>query len=399
MHCSTSCILAVVRAVLPYTHDKITIFRTTLKQASGFLAQTITLENSLQQKAISTDADVNLTPDNKLLLNFLPACGTGISFFYFLSFLFYLGYYKGGMANLIFSVIYLVTFLFYLVDRVYLGKHFLSWIYIIQVTLQSTYLFPGDAYFQLYFLVGIPLIFILFNRHESYSRYFYSVLIVILLAIIQLRTDNIIRPFLFTEDDVKLIRNFNLFGSFFVLSIAAYINIRQSENRINQNHTLAITDPLTGLYNQRQLNYLATRLFADFKRNDTSLCVMFIDIDHFKRVNDQYGHDTGDHLLIDIADSMKFRLRDTDILARIGGDEFILIFANTDIEAAGRLGEEIRQSISVGVGSRHPFSVSISIGLTQSTTKDKDLDAAIKRADHALYAAKDQGRNQLVVVQ
>ncbi|MFT5506543.1 MAG: diguanylate cyclase (GGDEF)-like protein [Gammaproteobacteria bacterium] len=367
------------------------------QQAVGFFAQTITLENSPQQTAIAPKADIDVAIDNKLLLNFLPACGTGISFFYFLSFLFYLGYYKGGMTNLIFSVIYLVTFLFYLMDRVYLGKHFLSWVFIAQVTLQSTYLFPGEAYFQLYLLVAIPLIFILFNRHESFCRYFYSGLIAILLTIIQLRTDDNIRPFMFTENDVELIRNLNLFGSFFVLSIAAYLNIRQSENRIGENHVLAITDALTGLYNQRQLNYLATRLFADYKRNDSPLCVMFIDIDHFKQVNDQYGHDTGDHLLVDIAGAMKLRLRDNDILARIGGDEFILILANTNIDAASKLGEEIRQSISIGVGSHHPFKVGISIGLTQTTTEDKDLETVIKRADHALYSAKDQGRNQLVV--
>jgi diguanylate cyclase (GGDEF)-like protein len=327
----------------------------------------------------------------------LPTCGCAISFFYFGVFLFYLGYFYGGITNLVFSLIYLGTFLFYLAHQVAIGKHFLSITFIIQVTLLSTYLFPKESYFQLYFLIAIPLVFILFGASEKKQRIGYSIIITLALTIIQFRTDTTIRPFNFLHTDITLIQNFNMVFSFLVLSVSAYLHVHLYEKTVTQTQKMAITDALTGVYNRRHFYDLGKWHFNLSQRTSTSFVLLYIDIDHFKQTNDQYGHKAGDDALKAVSSMIKNRTRESDVLARVGGDEFLLLLANTNIDSASKLAGEILQGIAIGYQANTGRSLSLSIGMAEFHKQDVDIDSVIKRADKALYQAKANGRNQLAI--
>ncbi|MFT5220136.1 MAG: diguanylate cyclase (GGDEF)-like protein [Planctomycetota bacterium] len=332
---------------------------------------------------------------NKALLYFLPAAGCAISFLYFVSFLFELGYFYGGVVNLIFSAVYLTTFLFYVVDRVNIGKHFLSIIFLIHITLQSTYLFPKESFFQLHLLIAIPLVFMLFDANDKHARRIYSILVILLLAIIQLRTDHTIRPFNFLTDDITLTRNYNIFSSFVLLSLSALIYFRFNEKQVDETLNLAATDPLTGLQNRRGFFPLANQLYRRAKRENIPLSLLYIDIDHFKQINDQFGHLAGDQSLAGIASSLQQRSRESDVLARLGGDEFVLLMPNTNLDSATQLAGEVQQSIPIRFQAEQGRDLTLCIGVAQLNDQDKGVEDLLQRADQALYRAKSNGRNRV----
>jgi diguanylate cyclase (GGDEF)-like protein len=162
----------------------------------------------------------------------------------------------------------------------------------------------------------------------------------------------------------------------------------------------AHTDPLTKIYNK---GYLAEALEAEFKRAKalhTDFSVIFFDLDHFKKVNDVYGHDAGDHVLKEITSLIRGGyLRPKDIFARYGGEEFVILLGNTNGATATELAEKIRSAIET-----HPFiyegkrlPVTSSLGVAELRTDIESAQTLLKQADTALYAAKSGGRNRVVV--
>jgi len=161
--------------------------------------------------------------------------------------------------------------------------------------------------------------------------------------------------------------------------------------RLQQAETQARNDPLTGLANRRKLR----EYFQTLPQDLPSLFLM-LDIDHFKKINDTYGHDAGDEVLIKIADLLKASVRDTDMVARLGGEEFCIILANTTTKQGIKLAEHIRQKIETTVfPSPHGnIQVTMSIGVAERQL-DEAINHWLKRADQALYHAKNNGRNQV----
>ena len=162
--------------------------------------------------------------------------------------------------------------------------------------------------------------------------------------------------------------------------------------------TLATTDPLTGCYNRRHFFDLARKEASKVSRHNHSLTVLMMDIDYFKSINDNYGHSIGDEALIKFADCCKSVCRDSDILGRIGGEEFALCCPDTDIRGASMLAERIRircERLLIQANAK-TFGITISIGVSQFLPDDKEFDTALHRADILLYKAKHQGRNQCV---
>ncbi|WP_425408741.1 PleD family two-component system response regulator [Hyphococcus sp.] len=165
---------------------------------------------------------------------------------------------------------------------------------------------------------------------------------------------------------------------------------------------MAVTDQLTGLYNRR---YLASHLSAMFDRSfwtGRPLAIMVLDIDHFKSVNDKYGHDVGDKVLKQFADRIANSIRGIDLACRYGGEEFLIAMPDTDLAFAAVVAERLRAEIAadkfVVNGGREELGVTVSIGLA-STEKGEEGDTAqklIKRADEALYEAKTGGRNRVI---
>ncbi len=160
----------------------------------------------------------------------------------------------------------------------------------------------------------------------------------------------------------------------------------------------ATRDYLTGLLNRRGFFSLATQLANLAQRNKFTIAVAMIDIDDFKAINDEHGHDVGDAVLKDTADVLTSAVRSSDIIGRYGGEEFIIFFPSTDHEAVGKIAEKIRGLVesSTPQGIRTTVSIGTAHGQIRSDIP-KELQAIIRRADSALYAAKRGGKNRVVV--
>lgn len=161
---------------------------------------------------------------------------------------------------------------------------------------------------------------------------------------------------------------------------------------------VAVLDPLTELYNRRFFNARLEEEISRAARYDHPMVVAILDIDHFKKVNDTYGHKAGDDVLVKVSAFMKSTLRKSDILARLGGEEFCMILPETDLRSAKVFLERLREAIACMTfeGRDRTYSVTCSIG-TASLDKDEATPGDImQKADQALYLAKDRGRNCLV---
>jgi len=164
---------------------------------------------------------------------------------------------------------------------------------------------------------------------------------------------------------------------------------------------LAITDPLTHLYNRRHFFAMAERELARLRRSAVNAGILMMDIDHFKQVNDTYGHAAGDRVLEEVAGCIAGAVRKYDIAARYGGEEFVLFLPDVDIDKARQISERIRTqvaSLSIRLEGQRELSVTLSIGCTDIQPDDPDIHAAIERADQALYEAKRTGRNRVVSI-
>ncbi len=161
---------------------------------------------------------------------------------------------------------------------------------------------------------------------------------------------------------------------------------------------LAHTDALTGLNNRRYFESLATQhVHANFESPNPTTLLVF-DVDHFKQINDSYGHDIGDRVLQMIADVSSKEMRYSDILARYGGEEFIALLTGTNSDDAVKIAERLRkriENIEVNLTDGRQFHFTVSIGITILETFETDLNVLIKQADIALYQAKANGRNRV----
>lgn len=171
--------------------------------------------------------------------------------------------------------------------------------------------------------------------------------------------------------------------------------IRNEIERLNTEKSgfkaLSEQDPLTGLFNRR-----AGEDFLSNNINDTNLVfgLILFDIDHFKRINDEYGHDIGDTVLIEIVSRCKAHIRSHDLFMRWGGEEFLIVIKDVGIERTAQIAEKLR--VAIATGEMYPgLIVTASFGVTEVNESDT-VNVLLKRADTALYAAKQSGRNRVV---
>ena len=174
----------------------------------------------------------------------------------------------------------------------------------------------------------------------------------------------------------------------------ANLNLRESL------HSQAIRDPLTGLFNRRYLEETLDRELHRAQRRGSHLCVLIVDVDHFKRFNDTHGHDAGDALLRELGATLRNQLRKEDVTCRYGGEEFVLVLMDADTSSACKRAEELRQAVqSMQVLYRgQPLEqVTISIGVAVFSDDGDSPEVLLKAADQALYRAKSSGRNRVVL--
>ena len=190
------------------------------------------------------------------------------------------------------------------------------------------------------------------------------------------------------------------------LSARARTLIRQKRytdflrNNLDSSLELAVTDPLTGLHNRRYMTGQLSALVRRAVLGGDPVAALLVDIDHFKRINDSFGHDVGDEVLREFAVRLATNVRAIDLPCRVGGEEFVVIMPDTPIEAAQRVAERLRLHVSgapfhvAGVGE--PMQVTISIGVAATSGEGDTPEALLKRADEAVYEAKAKGRNQVI---
>jgi diguanylate cyclase (GGDEF)-like protein len=195
------------------------------------------------------------------------------------------------------------------------------------------------------------------------------------------------------------------FGAIFVwlttsLSLQTAFDVR----RVTLLEQESITDPLTGIYNRRYLDRRLEEEFGRARRYNMPLSVLLIDIDHFKQINDTQGHQAGDQLLTHLGKQLLQGIRDSDIAARYGGDELLVLALNTTASSAAVLAERLRQhiesnqlAITSNPDQQPDIRVSVSIGVAGLSREVTDSQKLVQFADEALYRAKQEGRNRVIV--
>jgi len=176
-----------------------------------------------------------------------------------------------------------------------------------------------------------------------------------------------------------------------VTSVIAFAFAAITNRQRQQLLTLATKDPLTGAGNRRGLDGKLTHVVRTFNRSGTPASLVLLDLDHFKKVNDIYGHAVGDQILIKVTEIINLRIRVTDSLYRIGGEEFIIVLEGADLQHAAHLAEQLRTLVDANeLVPDH--AVTISLGVAEIKAGETGNDW-LHRADEALYRAKDAGRN------
>ncbi len=177
-----------------------------------------------------------------------------------------------------------------------------------------------------------------------------------------------------------------------------YVDITDLNNKANMLERLATTDPLTGLYNRRHFLGSLDAEWSRFQRYYRSVSVLMLDIDHFKSVNDRYGHAVGDEAIKAVAAACNEGKRKSDLVGRIGGEEFAVLLPETSLSRAKLVAERIRKRAMTMRLNAHKveFNVTVSIGIAEASVSMSGIDALMGAADQALYQAKAEGRNRCI---
>jgi len=196
-------------------------------------------------------------------------------------------------------------------------------------------------------------------------------------------------PNAFTDDDLQLLITFAATATTAIRNAQLHAKVQE----------LATIDPLTGLYNRRAFFEMGHREVERAQRFGRPLTAIMFDLDHFKRVNDTYGHAIGDQVLAGLAKLCQKELREIDLLGRYGGEEFAVLLPETDVAGAWQVAERLRRRIAQAAidTDRGPMQITLSLGIAALEEDVLDLETLLERADRALYAAKQGGRNRTCV--
>ncbi|MEH6575687.1 MAG: GGDEF domain-containing protein [Amphritea sp.] len=225
--------------------------------------------------------------------------------------------------------------------------------------------------------------------------------IIVLLFILPLRLANFFNCIIILALTLLAVQNISLdiavrlCVSLILTAAITTIILLQIEKLQNRLREQSIKDPLTGAFNRRQLNIYLQDSLAQKERYDVNAYVLMIDADNFKKINDQHGHDVGDVVLKRIVSIVAANTRDTDLLFRVGGEEFVLLIRDTSIDHATRIAQALCKQISEQKIIESQM-VSVSVGIS-GVAKGVSVDSWLKFADQALYRAKKLGRNRIEI--
>ena len=255
------------------------------------------------------------------------------------------------------------------------------------------------AGFQYYTWILLPLLFTNVNRSLRAKVVLSFVYVAMFMGIdVWLRQT---APLTHVEPiPLALMRYFNMGCFFLALGVAAWAHtatIRQAEDRLR---SAAGTDALTRLMNRRRMTERMAEEVARANRSATPLSVILLDIDRFKSINDDFGHVEGDRVISHVADVLRTGVRKVDMVARWGGEEFLVLLPDTDVQAAAELAERVRRQVTARVlrHLEHDAYVTITAGVATLRIRET-IESTIHRADVALYQGKRGGRDRVVVAE
>ena len=267
---------------------------------------------------------------------------------------------------------------------------------------------PGDAHNNLFLLLVLNASLVAFVVTSAQSRLLAAVQAtpLVALSILLLGRQNFIPaiPYIAGFGPVLLLVAHHVRASA-VNAIEVRLQLARAKSDLeaanNELAALAATDELTGISNRRSFLARADQEMARVRRYGQSLCAAMIDVDGFKQINDQYGHPVGDEVLRVIAHELESSLRETDLLARFGGDEFVLLLPETPLPGAAKLAERLRQTIEglAIVSGGAQIAVTASCGVAEWGERHSGVGELLADADSALYRAKGAGRNCIEVLE
>ncbi|MBU3004217.1 GGDEF domain-containing protein [Paraglaciecola arctica] len=196
---------------------------------------------------------------------------------------------------------------------------------------------------------------------------------------------------------LKIVHMFNMSVVFFMFSYLSFYYLTTARRAQKKLNIMATTDPLTELYNRRHMNDLVDRAIQHSTNNNQVIGIILIDIDHFKKINDLYGHKVGDDVLIKVSEILKKEVRKQDLISRWGGEEFLITLPNSSLVDTQLSAERIREAF-VNYNWLNEVGIDVSPTITAGISELKhteNLDSAIARADRALYKGKEGGRNRV----
>jgi two-component system cell cycle response regulator len=174
----------------------------------------------------------------------------------------------------------------------------------------------------------------------------------------------------------------------------------QLRSNVQASLEMAVTDPLTGLYNRRYMESQTAILVEHATNRGKTLAVVVLDVDHFKSVNDNHGHDVGDRVLQELASRLRSCVRNVDLICRMGGEEFVVVLPDAGMDVALKVAERIRRVVGAKPFTAGPRSgalhVTVSLGVALIESPKDTMEEIVKRADDALYRAKREGRNRVI---
>lgn len=235
------------------------------------------------------------------------------------------------------------------------------------------------------------------SLYKAYLVFFFSMIIPQIIIILYYGKDQHIALFILTIIYIPVT---------ILLSKAMYdsrVNSIKVQNELEKNveafHKLSIIDNLTNIYNRRYFFDMSENLISIAKREQKKVSLIMLDIDYFKKINDTYGHQIGDFILIQLVKEIKSALRESDIFARIGGEEFTILLSDTSLEGASIIAEKIRLIIEEKTFEYNNTSINItiSIGISELNKENISIADLYKESDKKLYEAKRSGRNRVVL--
>jgi len=263
---------------------------------------------------------------------------------------------------------------------------------------------PGDAHNNLFLLLVLNASLVAFVVTSAQSRLIAAVQAapLVALSVYLLGRQNLIPavPYVAGFGPVLLLVAHHVRASA-VNAIEVRLELARAKSELETANgelsALAATDELTEISNRRSFLSRADQEMARVRRYKQSLCAIMIDVDGFKQINDQHGHAVGDEVLRAIARELEGSLRETDLVARFGGDEFVLLLPETPLEGAGKLAERLRQTVEglAVVSGGEGIPVTVSCGVAEWAERHAGVGELIAEADAALYRAKGAGRNRI----